>query len=783
MKKLSITILFITACLLSASLETIPSISVRRGTITGIDLGNYRIQQDGLFTIENSDDFTFDIRGDSLFVIPNTDVRGIHTFTLQLGEEKNTLMIKVQPTIEVDFTYPGTKKGNDIYVMGYFNDWNRNSHKLSKGDDNNWHRKLYLKPGSYEYKFVADKSEVLDPMNPDSVANGIGGFNSIFEIGRDLIKNSGMFIKDTYHRRQDTLSVTYTFIPAMDLETVQPDKIWVMFDNTLLDRKYWNYDIGNLTITGLINHRSGTIRVFAENAAGQITRENHTLISDGQILTPEQVPDDWHFSVLYSIIVDRFMNGDPSNDRPVDDPEIHPMANFQGGDIPGINQKLKEGYFEKLGVNALWISPVMKNAEGGFTEYVPPNRKYTGYHGYWPTDPRLPDDRFTTESQLKQFISDAHSSQIKVLLDFVSNHTHEDHPYFKTHRDWYGRVTLPDGTMNIRNWSGETMLTTWFDTFLPSFNFVENPDAIHQVVQDAEFWIMEYQFDGFRQDATKHVPHSFWKQLNRQLKQTVSDKFFQIGESFGSNDLIGSFVNPGELDSQFNFELYFEGRWQFSGHPDFVKLNQTISSNLDFFQPVNEMGTLTSSHDQVRFIAFADGQVGFDENGTERGYADPPQHVNHKFSYDKLFMFTAYNMCLPGLPVVYYGEEIGQIGANDPDNRRMMRFGDQLTESETLHLQKMSQLIKLRRKYPALSLGDLLVVHEEKDVTCWMKIYFDERILVIFNNSPVDREINLQLSKNTTKAVSLLHRSFIDTPGGVLSTHIQPFQTKILQIQ
>ncbi|NQU68784.1 MAG: hypothetical protein HQ510_12640 [Candidatus Marinimicrobia bacterium] len=781
--KFSIGIALLCGCIWAASLEMIPSVSVRFGGPTGIDLGNYRIRQDRYFSIQDTEDFEFEMKGDSLYITPHTSARGIHPVDLLLGEEKFTLMIKVQPTVEVDFTYPGSKNGTDIFVMGYFNDWSRTSHKLSKGADNDWHLKLYMMPGSYEYKFVVDKMEVLDSANPDSLANGIGGFNSIKDIGKEMLENPGMFIKDSFKVENDTLSLYFSFVSATSDEIVNENKVWVTFENYLLNKKYWDYENGHLTLAGSVANLTGTLRIFSENSNGLITRENHTLLRDGQLLTTENAPDDWHFSVIYSIIVDRFHDGDKSNNRSVNDPDIHPMANFQGGDIAGIQQKLEDGYFSKLGVSALWISPIIQNAEGGFTEFVPPNRKYTGYHGYWPTDPRKPDNRFTTETQLKEFVSIAHSKDTKILLDFVSNHTHKDHPYFTEHRNWFGQVELPDGTMNIRNWSGETMLTTWFDTFLPSYDFVSNPEAIDQVVEDAVYWITEYNFDGFRQDATKHVPHTFWKKLTSELKKSVPDgNFFQIGESFGSNELIGAYVNPGELDSQFNFELYFEGRWQFSGHPDFFKLNRTVSTNLDFFQPVNTMGTITSSHDQVRFMGFADGQVSFEENGTERGFADPPIEVKDESSYNKLLMFNAYNMCLPGVPVVYYGEEIGQIGANDPDNRRMMRFDDQLTSTEKRHLQNMSQLIKLRRQYPSLSIGDLLMIHQDQNVTCWMKIYFDERILILFNNSPDVREATLNISSNYGRAVSLMDRSFVDIKSGLFNTQLHPYQTKIYQL-
>ena len=137
---------------------------------------------------------------------------------------------------------------------------------------------------------------------------------------------------------------------------------------------------------------------------------------------------------------------------------------------------------------------------------------------------------------------------------------------------------------------------------------------------------------------------------------------------------------------------------------DFQIINDGIKNNLIFYKPVNIMGTITSSHDQVRFISFADGQIGFEENAIERAFHDPPINVLNKSSYDKLFMFNVMNMCLPGIPVIYYGEEIGMLGAGDPDNRRPMRFQNELAAEEKEFLNKMRKLIKLRSKHPTLSL-------------------------------------------------------------------------------
>ncbi len=103
---------------------------------------------------------------------------------------------------------------------------------------------------------------------------------------------------------------------------------------------------------------------------------------------------DWSAAILYAIMIDRFKDGDHGNTQRVQHPELDPRANFHGGDIQGIIQKLQEGYFRDLGVNVLWLSPVNQNTWGAFREYPAPHRYFTGYHGYWPIHHQQVDKRF-----------------------------------------------------------------------------------------------------------------------------------------------------------------------------------------------------------------------------------------------------------------------------------------------------------------------------------------------------------------------------------------------------
>ncbi len=439
-------------------------------------------------------------------------------------------------------------------------------------------------------------------------------------------------------------------------------------------------------------------------------------------------------------------------------------------------KKAEEKYFEDLNISSLWLSPIQEQTDTSWVEWVSPNHSFTGYHGYWPVKPRLIEKRFGSSDDLKELIEYLHKNEIRVLLDFVSNHVHQDHVYVKRSPEWFGSIQLPDGRKNIRLWDGDTRLTTWFDEFLPSFDYSKSPEAITQVVNDAIWWVETYSVDGFRQDAVKHVPHEFWMRLTKQLKKEFPDRnLYQIGETFGSNDLIGSYVNPSELDAQFNFDIYFNVREKFaSDQSNFNDIKSILIRNRKKFGSINLMGNITSSHDQLRFSAYADGQIKFSENGTERSFKDPAEPIINKTTYNKLANFHAFNLSLPGVPIIYYGEEIALMGEGDPGNRRMMRF--ELNEEELKLKKVFSKLNLLRKTYPSLAIGDLLVLHSKGPFLIVGKIYFDEIMIVAINNSASTMSIPVEIPVKIKKLNSLIKNlNYNLETGSIFIVQLEPY--------
>jgi glycosidase len=615
-----------------------------------------------------------------------------------------------------------------VEVAGDFNNWQPETNPFEKNEDV-WQTYLTLAPGTYQYQLVVDGEWILDPENPEEVSNNIGGVNSLLRI------------EDPAHYAPHLTTTAYSENPIEIAVEKEAQRVVALWQNAELPIAYDDNTIQITIPQQAQNIKRSFIRVWASNEFGY---SNDVLIplEKGEIITSTASLSrhDKHAQVLYFMLVDRFFNGNPENDNPVDDPEIAPKANYMGGDIEGIYQKLEEGYFDSLGISMIWLSPITQNPEAGFVEYPAPHRKYSGYHGYWPITLTTIDHRLGNDAALHNLVQTAHEKEKNVILDYVSNHVHQNNKMIQKHPEWKTNLTLPDGSQNIRLWD-EQRLTTWFDTFLPSLDF-SRPEVIETMSDSALFWVEKFDIDGFRHDATKHIPLDYWQTLTHKLRSNSKSSLYQIGETFGSRELIGSYVAPDKLDGQFDFNLYFDLRTIMANDEgDFHDLANSLHQSLRYYGAHSLMGNITGNHDIPRFISFAGGALRFDDDAKEAGW-NRDIEVEDTIGYRRLAMLTAFNMTVPGVPVIYYGDEIGMPGAGDPDNRRMMRFSD-LSPQEKWVKEQTEKLVHLRRNNMSLMYGEYQLLHAEKDLLIFMRSYFNEKAVVIFNKSNQAQSIAL----------------------------------------
>jgi glycosidase len=265
-------------------------------------------------------------------------------------------------------------------------------------------------------------------------------------------------------------------------------------------------------------------------------------------------------------MTDRFVDGDGKN--PGQLPSVRPAANYQGGDLTGVTRKIESGYFDRLGVRALWLTPFN-------TQPTIPQRDTSGkydvsaYHGYWPIAARQVDDRIGGAAALHALVRAAHQHGMRVLMDSVINHVHEQHEYLRdpSRQSWF-RSDCICGTPGC-DWTARR-LTCVFAPYLPDINWTV-PEAAEQFIADALWWLDEFDLDGLRVDAVKHVEDAAIFNLTTRVRErfeSAGTRYYLLGETaMGWNegtvsdnrenyDTIRRYMGPMGLDGQFDFVWY-----------------------------------------------------------------------------------------------------------------------------------------------------------------------------------------------------------------------------------
>jgi alpha-amylase len=347
--------------------------------------------------------------------------------------------------------------------------------------------------------------------------------------------------------------------------------------------------------------------------------------------------ESWRDAVLYFVITDRFADGDPANDQGVD---RHAKGAFHGGDLKGLTEHLDE--IADLGATALWITPVVKNIDGFVTGSGMPD---WGYHGYWGDDFERLDPRFGTEAELKTLVDEAHARGIKVLLDVVYNHAGYDSNLLKDPktRGWFRTEAL--GTC------GQDDVTSCVSG-LPDFK-TELPE-VRDYLLKAQLGIAHRAgVDGFRLDTVKHVTHDFWQEHRKRTREQLGKDFFLIGEVWGGDaQVLDPWFSSDELDAGFDFGFqgsvlgWVTGKGRTVAFDHYLKTREKVRAG-------HLLSPYLSSHDVPGALFQLKGD-------------------KELFRLAALLELTA-----SGVPMIYYGEEVGRLGGDWPDNRSDMPWGNQ----------------------------------------------------------------------------------------------------------
>ncbi len=512
----------------------------------------------------------------------------------------------------------------------------------------------------------------------------------------------------------------------------------------------WTLDISNFKFQNSNFSGRTYLRIYAEDET-YLYNDLLLPMEDGKIITDAAQLDrhDQQAQVLYSLMIDRFYDGNASNNWKMNSPEVLDIVDYQGGDLAGITKKICDGYFDKLGVNTLWISPITQNPWDAWGCYefkngnkYDPSKTYTrfsGYHGYWPIYATSLEQRFGTPEEFHTLLDSAHAHGINVVLDYVANHMHINSPTLQQHPDWHTDSILPDGRRNFELWD-EARLTTWFDKHIPTLD-LERPEVCEQMTDSALYWLENYDLDGFRHDACKHIPEGYWRMLGQKIATRWPGRpIWMIGETYGSPELIGSYVKSGMLNAQFDFNVYFTAREALCGLTGMDEVLKNELTSLRTYGSHHTMGNISGNHDQIRFASIAGGAIDIHSQGKEEGWTREIGIGDAEKAYKLALLLEVLNTTLPGVPCIYQGDEYAEVGGNDPDNRHMMRF-ETLNEAEKDMRAQVAELIHMRRGSMPLLYGEFIPMESNADVIRYQRVYLGQKVTVTIDRKELTYEI------------------------------------------
>lgn len=417
-------------------------------------------------------------------------------------------------------------------------------------------------------------------------------------------------------------------------------------------------------------------------------------------------PPEWvQNAIFYQIFIDRFANGNSANDPPGVVPwETSPTReNYFGGDLQGILDHLS--YLQNLGVTALYLTPIFK--------------AHTN-HKYDTNDYLMIDPSFGTIQLLSKLVEEAHSRGIRVVLDAVFNHCGDGFFAFEDvkkngalsrYASWFFIDHFP---INQNPPSYQTCGGVWY---LPKLN-TTNPEVKEYLINTAKFWIETCGIDGWRLDVPWKVSVDFWRLFREQIKQVKSDLYI-VGEAWRDSQ---HWLQGDTFDGVMNYALR-------SYILDYCVYDTMDAEDFDY-----EINLLRRAQGR-----FAGCQLNL------LGSHDTPRLLTlcHE-SMARFILAITFQFTYIGAPMIYYGDEVGLKGGNDPDCRKCMPWDISMWEPELVHV--YNRLIHARHSHPALWCGDFQSLFVFNGVYSYMRCFNDDTVIVILNPREERQHVRIPLS-------------------------------------
>ena len=765
----------------------------------------YKFIVDGQWlTDENADEFIGDGFGGQNSII-------------FVGDKKDINALR-----KVEFLHHPKNNVKEVYLVGSMNDWNQNTHRMLKTETGAYSISLLLEPDEYHYKFVEDGMNWIADQNAKSfVDDGFEGKNSVIIVDGSyekvtIKKKDGIFLDYGIQTLQNLETVNPLTPIKIEFRTKahrdDVEKVDLIKDDKRIKMNKIAED-GSFdyfqTIIILNNedeefdycfaYHDGEEELYLLNGEFSNTKDKAKYFHYSKENVPPFLTPDWvKDGVIYQIFPDRFYNGNPKNDPDFSEwyyeginiaptkGELHPKYtqyfhnvddwydvsgltkspfhapdhegnqpdynSFYGGDIEGVRQKLD--YLEDLGITIIYFNPLFQAKS---------NHKYDAVD-YMKLDPH-----FGTDADFKIFVDEAHERGIRIIIDCAFNHTGETFFAFQKglkegpdseYYNWYEwkkwPMPDPDSTSNFKPldyyecwWGFGEMPNLNFDLneINPSENGIKNInlakpnwEVVNYVLNVAEYWLSDMDIDGFRLDVPNEVPFWFWKLFREKVKSIKPDAYL-VGELW-SNAV--DWVNDDYFDAVMNYAYFKDPVMRFFNMRkcNAKTFDRDLKQGLLSYptQSTQIMMNLIDSHDTYRYLESAGGDI------------------------SRLKMAVFFQMTYVGVPHIWYGDEIGMMGANDPDCRRP--FNWQYTEdAEKVSLRDYyKKLIEIRKENSCLRTGSFSTLIADGMVYGFLRSDENSSVAIIINNDTKVRLVKIPIDKKAVIEL-LTEKEFIIKDG------------------
>jgi len=535
-------------------------------------------------------------------------------------------------------------------------------------------------------------------------------------------------------------------------------------------------------------------------------------------LVPGLKTPDWaKGATMYQIFVDRFNNGDTTNDvinheyaylgiTPKalswdKDITVGDFCNFYGGDLQGIMDKM--GYLKDLGVEAIYLNPVfvspsshkydiqdydyidphfgvIKQDNGEVLRFEKVNNKFaTKYISRTTSKINLE----ASNALMVEFIQKAHDYGMKVILDGVFNHCGSFHKWLDT-AGFYKNDNSPIGAYHSKDspyhdyfiWNNGKYEGWWDNSNHPKLNFEDSQELYNYILEIGKKWVSApYNADGWRLDVaadlgrSAEMNHEFWQKFNKAVK-TANPEAIILAEHYGDPS---PWLNGKEWDTIMNYDAFMEPiTWFLTGvnkhseesrphlKGDAMAFENAMRHHMSYLT-VHALQTAMnqlSNHDHSRFLTRTSGNTG-------RWHIVGSRAAESGINKNIMMEAVVFQMTWPGSPTIYYGDEAGLAGWTDPDNRRTFPWGNEDKVLTNLH----KSLTAIRKNYPVVRHGSVEFLWMERDFISYGRWDEKQRIIVAINNGSKPMDAQLPVWKVEVLEGQL--NQLIETGGGTFDVN------------